>query len=647
MATTFELRTFKDIIDAAMEELKYQKGEDTDLDLDGNVNGGDDVSRQRLKRDINLVYLNEVVPYEKWKWLADFVDLSHPAALTGTATVTTNDRDVTLSVAPASSVVGHWFSTDGSATLYRIAGHTAGSTAIALDAPFTGDTSTTPAYKVWSNSLPLPTDLRDTTDIFQDFTASPLEGIGMQEMRRFTSASPKVEGRPLRYSTSDYVDPLPYDLITSLPSLSTRASSGLIKTLVFASTVAALVAVGDEIEVTFSGSETYNIKAIISSVSTTTITYTGLLPLTESAVADTSLVMKKKTIETALESYRELWLQPSIFNEKVTLHINYTKLARPMVNDADEPLMFIGDRSVLLYGALQRAWSRERNPEEATKNFGLYERKLQKMAGKLDDSTDQVRFIPSKTYMALRRRQQGRRTSLQPFSSDFSGGGGGGSSVSTPTGTANRAAVFDGSGLLAADSVISITELQFLNGITSGVVALTDTQTITNKTINSDNNVITNIVNADIKAAAAIAVNKLAALSNNLLVETDSSGFLVSSDITSDELDYLNDIEELTTFAMNDNQSSAANVATYAHASFTNIALSYSISRGSGIREGGMINIVTDGTTAGIAVTNASIGAVGVTFTADISGADLRLRYTSTSTGTAPSMKYTLQKWLA
>lgn len=48
------------------------------------------------------------------------------------------------------------------------------------------------------------------------------------------------------------------------------------------------------------------------------------------------------------------------------------------------------------------------------------------------------------------------------------------------------------------------------HGTTGNVVGHTDIQTLTNKSIDSDNNTITNIVNTDVKAAAAIAESKLA-----------------------------------------------------------------------------------------------------------------------------------------
>jgi hypothetical protein len=52
-----------------------------------------------------------------------------------------------------------------------------------------------------------------------------------------------------------------------------------------------------------------------------------------------------------------------------------------------------------------------------------------------------------------------------------------------------------------------------LPAVTDTIAGIAATQTLTNKSIDSDNNTITNIVNADIKSSAAIADSKLATIS--------------------------------------------------------------------------------------------------------------------------------------
>jgi len=66
-------------------------------------------------------------------------------------------------------------------------------------------------------------------------------------------------------------------------------------------------------------------------------------------------------------------------------------------------------------------------------------------------------------------------------------------------------------------------------------ITVDDSDNVTGIKINADGsgNSITNIENADIKAAAAIAVNKLAALTASKIMVTDSSGFASTSSIAS------------------------------------------------------------------------------------------------------------------
>jgi hypothetical protein len=249
---------------------------------------------------------------------------------------------------------------------------------------------------------------------------------------------------------------------------------------------------------------------------------------------------------------------------------------------------------------------------------------------------------------------------------------GGGSSGQNVTGTASMAAVFGSDGNLTASSTVSSTELGYLDGadsniqdqldaittLASGAIYVGNGSNVATEVTPSGDVTITTagvtaiepgvIVNADVNANAAIAVSKLAALTASRAIVSDASGFVSASAITSTEITYLDDNEPLTTVALADNQAAAANVATWTAASFDVIQLQYSLKRGSANIETGIISLSTDGTNAAIAIGNmANLGTLGVTFSADVSGGALRLRYTSTSTGTAPSFKYKLNKWLA
>jgi len=92
-------------------------------------------------------------------------------------------------------------------------------------------------------------------------------------------------------------------------------------------------------------------------------------------------------------------------------------------------------------------------------------------------------------------------------------------------------------------SVASATDTITLN-IDSTVATLVGTQTFTNKTIDADGtgNSITNIENANIKAAAAIAVNKLAATTVSRALVSDGSGFVSAATTTSTEIGYVNGV---------------------------------------------------------------------------------------------------------
>lgn len=495
MATniTYELRTFADLVAAVREELKIQSTDTNTIN--------------RIKRDINIVYLQEVVPFSQWKWLRDYLTLTQFAAYTsGTAIFSNNSTAVTLSVAPGNSKKGFWISPIGYAEVFRVSQHDAGSTFLTLEAPYTGATVTAASFKIWTDKIPLPSFCRETIQLTHDYNDVPIENCGLQKYRAYVASLPKAEGRPLFSTTNTYVDPGKYAAVASLPSISFRASANLVKTLTFSSDVSSYFQAGDRIEVTKAGDYTYNGQLEVSSVSTTSLVYTGLYPLQESAIADSSLTIQKWQSPIDTRRYKELLVYPSIYSSNTEIHIDYLREVNPLVNDNDEPLIPISDRGVLLYGALAKAWSRERNESEGQRNYQLYQAKIERMAGKIDDSIDFPTLRVGKTYLGVKRSNQRYRDNYKGMPSGF--GGASGSTSSSATGVPLRVAVFDSSGVLSSSPVTS-TEESRLSGILSNAVGVSDSQTLTNKIINAPDNTITNIVNANISSGASIAYSKL------------------------------------------------------------------------------------------------------------------------------------------
>lgn len=386
----YRVKTFADIYTAVREELKVQSS--------------DAVAIQRIKRDINVVYEQEVVPYDHWQWLRGQIDLNHKAYFnTGTATCTQGSVSVTLTSAPTTSKKGFYFSIQGQLEIYRIAAHVAGSTSVTLESPFVSASAALLGFRIWTDRLPLPSDCRETINIAHDFSTSPVYNLGLQSFLEHKAAFPKAERRPEWYTTADYVDPAPYSTIGSLPALSTRASAGLIKTLTFAATLVGLLREGDFIEVTLAGNSSYNGRWKVASIATNVLTYTAMVPTQESATADVTLLVKLKNTETDAERYRELMVFPSMYQTDVLMHVDYVKEVKPLENDDDEPLMPIEDRSLLVYGALAKAWIPHGDSDEAARNMQLFERKIMKMMGKLNDSSDYPQLTVSKTYMRSKR----------------------------------------------------------------------------------------------------------------------------------------------------------------------------------------------------------------------------------------------------
>lgn len=383
-----DLKTFKDIQDAILEELKIP---DTDT-----------ITLSRIKRDINICY-RDIASRKRWDWLKKFITLTHRKYISsGTASVTSDSSTVTLTSAPSIGVKDYWITFNGHEEVYRVASHTAASTSIILQSPFTGTTASAITYKLWTDKVPLPTDCVETIEVAHQNLKRPMVNIGPQRMRRLVARHPTAEGWPTSYSTNDYKDPNPYS--TSLTSTSSRASAGLVKTVVFDSDVSSSLEDGDRIQISGASDSTYNGEWIVSTVSTTTITFTGLVSLQETTTADTGMTVAKLGTKTAAEAYRELWLYPSIYRDQdITLHVDYIQSIVPLENDSDEPLIPLEDRIILKYCALQQQWVKHRNQELYQNNERWYKEKFVAMSSKVGDSSDNPNIYTDRQWADRKR----------------------------------------------------------------------------------------------------------------------------------------------------------------------------------------------------------------------------------------------------
>lgn len=547
MATKYLVQTFDDIVDAVQEELGADPNDSRIL--------------SRIKRDINIVYLQEVCPEHNWSWLTRSLELQAKAFFnTGTATVTSGSVTVTLTESPAVSYKGYYFAVDGYNEIYRIAQHTANTATLTLESPYSGTGDDGLNFKIWTDLLTLPSDISRTTEIRHSFRNKPLDAVGRQEYHRMVAMAPRAVARPEIYCTGALVDPDPFDSITSLPATTHRSSSGLVRTIVFASTLgasesAALLAPGDRIEVKSAGHYSYNGEWVVSKLSTTTVTndtieFTAEELKTESSTADTGISIKKRAAHDKQAKFRELFVYPAIFDANTTLYVDGIVEPPPLVDDSDEPMIPLEDRVVLVYGALSREWIKHRNPELVAENRLLYKEKLAKMAGRIEDSMDTARLQLNPMYLRAKRRSSSNRGFAPPSTLGFGAGGGG----SVLLGTASRVAVFNSDGRLVSDSNISTTELGYLNGVSSNIQtqldgkltdALADGKiwvgdsngdaaavtpsgdvTISNTGVTAIGSGV--IVNADVSATAAIARSKLADGTASHVLVNNGSGVMSS-----------------------------------------------------------------------------------------------------------------------
>jgi hypothetical protein len=287
------------------------------------------------------------------------------------------------------------------------------------------------------------------------------------------------------------------------------------------------------------------------------------------------------------------------------------------------------------------------------------------MAGRVEDSNDKPQITPNSTYLARKRAKAGTQMRQGNFTA--------GASYTAPTYLENvRINGATVTGNITVNSGITIDGRDIsadgaaLDALTTDIADhLADTEDAHDASAVSvvpTGNLSANDVQEALEELQTDADTNATNLTNHLSDTTDAhlasaigvtgAGNLTSTDVESAlqelqlDIDSINSPQGEATLA--DNTASPTSCLSMPVASYDSAQIMYSISRGSGNREVGLINLVNDGSNAGIAQgAIASLGTLGVTFTTDVSGGNQRLLYTTTNTGTAATLKYRIVRWLA
>lgn len=307
------LTDFEDIYTAICEELKVPLTDGTTL--------------TRIKRDINMIYLNHVIPFKPraWWWLEQKENIATYEKIdTGTITVTEDSTTITFSTAPTPSLVGYYIKATGHPDIFKITAHTALTTTATLEKAWVRSSESGLAFKAWRDFAPLSSTMKDIVIVTHDSKSSPLDAMHNAKFTEMRARMPDYEGMPTLYNTGDF------------------DSDG------------------------------------------------------------------NRTIR---------WF-PACSETRFILHVEGRCEASALNADADEPLMPVEDRIVIFYGACSRAWARERNESEATKNWNLFMSKLAEMAGKSGDAPQITEMGTDPDYLVRKRYRRYTKRGYRNFESD-------------------------------------------------------------------------------------------------------------------------------------------------------------------------------------------------------------------------------------
>lgn len=180
-----QLLTFEDIYTAICNEVKIPLT--------------DEETVTRIKRDINMIYINEIVPFKqrKWDWLSGNKTIATPVVyVTGTVTVTNGDATITFSDLPSEDITGFILKIDGRPEVFNILSHDFGDTeAVELEVDWPFDTATV-GFKLWKDTLTLPSTFNEVIAVTHNRRATPMDIVNAAKFNETKSRFPDIQRPP-------------------------------------------------------------------------------------------------------------------------------------------------------------------------------------------------------------------------------------------------------------------------------------------------------------------------------------------------------------------------------------------------------------------------------------------------------------------
>lgn len=167
----------------------------------------DTVTIGRIKRDINTIYLNEVVPFNPraWWWLYQETTITTTTkVITGTVTLTEDSTTLTFSDAPAVSVAGYYIKVSGHPEVIKISAHTATQTGATLADAWPLADVTAGSFKAWKDYAAIPSTMKEVVQVTHSRLRMPLEAVHLSAFDERRIQFPEREGYPLLFNCADF-----------------------------------------------------------------------------------------------------------------------------------------------------------------------------------------------------------------------------------------------------------------------------------------------------------------------------------------------------------------------------------------------------------------------------------------------------------